>query len=135
MEQLAETTEIATSKNEMRTIYKITQQICGYKHYTNTPVKDGWVEHFSEVLNRPDPKNSPDIAPASEDLDINTDPPTREEIIQALKTLKNNKAPGQDAIKAELFKMNPELVADTLLHRRYWKTYAKKVWPKHPICS
>ena len=32
MEELAETAEIATSKNEMRTIYKITQQICGYKN-------------------------------------------------------------------------------------------------------
>ena len=95
------------------------------KTRSNFPVKDKqgnlltseqeqnqrWVEHFSKVLNRPDPKNPPDIAPSS-DLDINTDPPTREEIIRAVKTLKNNKAPGQDAFKAELFKMNPELVAD-----------------------
>ena len=75
------------------------------------------MEHFSEILNRPGPENTPDIAPSS-DLDINTDPPTREEIIKAVKTLKNNKAPGQDALQAELFKMNPEFVADDPLSSR-----------------
>ena len=36
-----------------------------------------WANHFSEILNQPAPENPPDIAPATEDLDINTDAPTR----------------------------------------------------------
>ena len=39
-----------------------------------------WTKHFSEVLNRPDPVNSPDILTAPDDLDImSTDAPTWEE--------------------------------------------------------
>ena len=72
-------------------------------------------EHFSKILKRPDPENPPDITPASEDLDISTNPPTQEEIIKAIKSPKSNKSLGQDASKVELFKINPELAADTLL--------------------
>ena len=74
-----------------------------------------WAELFSENLNRPDPENPPDITPASDDLDISTNPPTQEEIIKVIKPPKRNETLGQDAIKAELFKINPELAADTLL--------------------
>lgn len=78
----------------MRTVYKITQQICGKKQRNSIPVKDKqgkllmseqeqdqrWTKHFSEVLNRPDPVNSHDILTAPDDLDImSTDAPTREE--------------------------------------------------------
>ena len=40
MEELAETAEVAASKNEMRTVYKITQQICGNKQHKSIRVKD-----------------------------------------------------------------------------------------------
>ena len=40
LEDLAETAEIAASKNEMRTVYKITHQICGERRHRNIPVKD-----------------------------------------------------------------------------------------------
>ena len=74
-----------------------------------------WAEHFSEILNKPAPENPPDIAPATEDLDISTDAPIKQEIIKAIKALKNNKIPGQDTLQAELLKINLDLAADLLL--------------------
>lgn len=38
MEELEETAEVAASKNEMRTVYKTTQQICGNKHHHRIPL-------------------------------------------------------------------------------------------------
>ncbi|KAK3757674.1 hypothetical protein RRG08_000183 [Elysia crispata] len=74
-----------------------------------------WTEHFNEVLNRPAPETEPDIQEAEEDLDVATTPPTKEEIIRAIKSLKNNKAPGPDFLNAELFKSDPPLAAEILL--------------------
>ena len=54
-----------------------------------------WAENFYEILNKPAPENPPDIAPATEDLDISTDAPTKQEIIKAIKALKNNRPPGR----------------------------------------
>ena len=66
------------------------------------------------MLNRPEPELPADIPPAQEDLDVRVDPPSRQEILNAIKSLKNNKAPGQDAILVELLKVNPELASDVL---------------------
>lgn len=85
-----------------------------------------WAEHFNEVLNRPPPREETDIPEAETDLDISTAPPTKEEIIQAIKTLKNNKAPGPDNMNAELFKADPDLSAMILLPlmTRIWEEKA-----------
>ena len=40
VEELAETAEKATSRNEMQTVHRITRQLCGEKHHRNIPVKD-----------------------------------------------------------------------------------------------
>ena len=56
----------------------------------------------------------PNIQEAVTDLDINTDVPATREIIQAINSLKNGKAPGHDNLKAELFKAAPKLAATTL---------------------
>ena len=106
VEELAETAEVAASKNELRTVYKITQRSVEISTIAESPlIKHGnlgtsepnWkpkvAEHFSKILKRPDPENPPDITLASEDLDISTNPPTWEEIIKAIKSLKNNKSP------------------------------------------
>ena len=60
-----------------------------------------WTEHFREVLNRPPPSEEPNIQEAATDLDISTDALTRREIIQAINSLKNGKAPGHDNLNAE----------------------------------
>ena len=49
-------------------------------------------------------------------LDIEVDNPFRDEIVKAIKSLKNVKALGQESLNAELFKAEPELAADVLTH-------------------
>ena len=73
-----------------------------------------WAEHFKEILNRPPPTIEADMQGVEDDLDMNTDPPDKEEIIAAIKNLKNGKTLGQDNLNAELFKANPELSAKIL---------------------
>jgi hypothetical protein len=48
------------------------------------------------------------------DLSINTDPPTRDEIIEAMKAFKNGKLPCYDNLDAELFKEGPGVAATIL---------------------
>ena len=140
MENLASQEEEAAAHNEQGTVYKITKIIKGKCHTTNMLVKDKngalltseleqelpWMEHFKEVLNRPPPTVVPNIQEASIDLDVNTDVPTRREVIQAINSLKNGKAPGNDNLNAELFKADTELAATILTpgnrkkhHREY----------------
>ena len=59
-----------------------------------------WAEHFSQVLIRLPPTAEADIQEAEHDLDVDTAPPEKEEIIQAIKSLKNRKASGQDNLNA-----------------------------------
>ena len=65
----------------------------------------------------------PNIQEAATDLDISKDVPTRREIIQAINSLKNGKAPGHDNLNAELFKADPELAAPimTSLFTKIWE--------------
>ena len=74
-----------------------------------------WAEYLSEILNRPPPETEPEIPAAVEDLEIETPPPFKEEIINAVKALKDNKAPGPDNLNAELFKTDPAIAAEILL--------------------
>ena len=82
-----------------------------------------WTEHFRELLNRPPPTVVPNIQEAATDFDISTDVPSRREIIQAINSLKNGKAPGHDNLNAELFKADPELAATILtpLFTKIWE--------------
>ena len=45
---------------------------------------------------------------------MNTVAPEKEEIIKAIKSLKNGKAPGHDNLNTEHFKADPELAATIL---------------------
>ena len=71
-------------------------------------------EHFSEVLNTSPPPLEVDMQDPEEDVDLNTTPPEKEEIMAAIRSLKNRKAPGQDTRSAELFKADPEFAAQAL---------------------
>ena len=89
-----------------------------------------WAEHFSEVLNRPPPPTETDIQDPEADLDLNTAPPENKEIMAAIRSLKNRKAPGQDGLSAELFKADPEFAAQVLqpLFAAIWE---EKPLPEH----
>ena len=153
MDRLAAEAEEAAARGEQGNVYKITKRVCGrFKGNVGGPIKDKqgkllttekeqderWAEHFREVLNRPPPDETADIPEAEEDLDIDIDPPTKEEIVAAIKTLKNGKSPGQDSLDAELFKADPELAADVMLplFTSVWE--GEKVphdWTKGVICK
>ncbi|XP_013384015.1 uncharacterized protein LOC106154262 [Lingula anatina] len=94
VEKLASEAEQAAAQGDMGTVYKITKQLSGSHNNYSAPVKDKngktlsterkqaarWVQHFKEVLNHPDPSEPANPTPADGILDINTDPPTREEV-------------------------------------------------------
>ena len=118
VDNLADEAEAAAGRQDARTLYKITKVLSGSYSSCNRPVKDSsgniipgekekvkrWKEHFETVLNRPDPDHAPDIAAADEPLDINTDPPTLEEVKTAIKAMKSGKAGGLDGITADMLK-------------------------------
>ncbi|VDP24101.1 unnamed protein product [Schistosoma margrebowiei] len=63
-----------------------------------------WLEHFKELLNRPAPLNPPNIDAAPTDLPINVGPPTIEEISKDITQIKSGKAAGSDNIPTEALK-------------------------------
>ncbi|KAK3887593.1 hypothetical protein Pcinc_008297 [Petrolisthes cinctipes] len=78
-------------------------------------ILERWAEHFDSVLNRPSSINNEVIARLPQvainpDLDI---PPSVEEVAKAFKQMSSGKAPGPDAIPAEVFKFG----GPTLLKR------------------
>ena len=129
MEGLAREAEEAAARGEQGRVYKITKLVSGkYRRSTDTPIADKqgriltteaeqearWAEHFSEVLNRPPPTAPAEVQDPAKDLDVNTTSPEKQEIVAAIRSLKNGKGPGQDSLNAELFKADPELAAQVL---------------------
>ncbi|VDQ11214.1 unnamed protein product [Trichobilharzia regenti] len=57
------------------------------------------------------------------ELPVNINPPTRTEVLDAIKMLKSGKAAGSDEIPAEALKMDPWTTADlmTPLLQKVWK--------------
>ncbi|XP_035692545.1 craniofacial development protein 2-like [Branchiostoma floridae] len=100
--------EEAASKQDMKTLYRITKTLSGKRRQINKPVQDKngkllatkeqqmerWRDHFKEILNRTPPPNHPEIEPTIELLDIRTGPPSKIEIRKAISSLKNGKAAG-----------------------------------------
>ena len=87
--------------------------------------KKRWVEHFEELLNRSAPPDPPDIQPADSDLPIDCSAPTKEEILNAIKQLRNGngKAAGPDNIPAEALKVDIRTNVELLypLFNKIWE--------------
>ena len=95
MDDLVKQAEHAANRGEQRTLFTLTKKITNESSRKSTPVKnkggevikseadqtDRWREHFSEVLNSEAPDDPVDV-PNNElfDIDIDTNPPTIEEI-------------------------------------------------------
>ncbi len=66
-----------------------------------------WQKHFKELLNNAAPPNTefsgPDT-PTAETYPWEVDPATLDEVSTATRLLRNNKAPGEDGIPAEVYK-------------------------------
>jgi hypothetical protein len=133
---LAEEAEEAARSNNMRQLYDTTRKLSGKFSRPERPVKDKngntvqgkkqeldrWLEHFKELLNRPAPTNPPHINPDN-DLDIDSERPTREEIRDAIQHLKRGKAAGPDNIPAEALKADLKTTVNMLypLFGRIWE--------------
>ncbi|VDP24786.1 unnamed protein product [Schistosoma curassoni] len=76
--------------------------------------KNGWVEHFEKLLNKPAPLNPPDIEALYPDLPIDVTPPTNEEIGMAIRQTKGGKAEGLGNIPAVTLKSHTEVTANML---------------------
>ena len=88
-----------------------------------------WIEHFYQLLNRPEPTE-----PVAENVAANDEevmPPSLNEVRAVLKALKNNKAPGPDNVPAELLKHGGEEMVKALheMIADVWETEAiPKTW-------
>ena len=143
IEKLASEAEEAAEKREFSTVYKITKQLCGNNTIHSMPVKDKqgkvvttereqaarWVQHFEEVLNRPDPGEPADPPPSESYLDIDIGPPSIAEVRSAIENLKNGKAPGIDSLQAELQKADIGTTS-RLLTDLFCKIWEQEVIPK-----
>ena len=141
VEDLAKQAEHAAIKGELSTVYKITKQICGGNNNPSVPTKDKrgriiatekekaerWVEHFQEVLNRPEPLVTAEIEVSVEDPHFITTAPSEEEIRSAIKAMKSGKAAGIDGIHAEMLK------ADIDIATKVFTNLFSKIWEKENI--
>ena len=87
--------------------------------------RSGWEEHFKEILNTDPRAERPDIQIAEMLLSVNTNPPSKAEIIKALKILKDGKTPGPDDIQPQALKADPITTTD-MLHHLFLKTGNKR---------
>ena len=103
VKMLAEKAEKAATGGHMRILYQTTKLLAGKYGKPEVPVKDQdgkaifgkeaqskrWMKHFSNLLNRPPPRNPPDILPARNytcnDLPITWGPPSKKKIVDAIK--------------------------------------------------
>lgn len=128
LNKLADEAQKAASCQNMRETYRIAKQLCAKGSQSGHLVRstdgrlltnvedqaDRWSEYFEEVLNK-----APSILPRSPidappHRNFNSNPPTRREIADAIKRLKNNKAPGLDNIASELLKVDTDSISSQL---------------------
>ena len=137
VDMLAKEAEEAAYKGNMRELFATIKKLSGKFTKPERPVKDKdgnnipneeqqrsrWKEHFEELLNRPEPRNPPDIEAADIDLLIDCNTPTKAEIYMAIKQLRNGKAPGPDGIPAEALKIDLETSVEMLypLFMKIWE--------------
>ena len=79
---------------------------------TDKKQESEWTTHFKKALNKDKPDEPVYTQRATAYLDIDTNPSSKQEIISAIKALKNGKTPGLDNVNTELFKADPNLAAE-----------------------
>ena len=140
-ETLASEAEVAAEKRDLSTLYQITRTLSTKNSNQDKPLKDNegrtltnesdqrkcWADHFRDLLNRPPPAEKPDIPQTEIELNVNTNPPTKAEILKALKMLKDRKAAGPDGIPPEALKTDPTTTAEMLL------PLFQKIWSERQV--
>ena len=119
----ADEAEEAATRRDQRSLFKLAkeiggvQKVCrgilkdenGNKLTTEEQKKDRWKQHFDSVLNCDEPPvlNDWDSISVQETM-IDTSPFSMDEILDARKSLKNGKCPGEDLIASEMVKVMEE---------------------------
>ncbi|XP_043062759.1 uncharacterized protein LOC122319494 [Drosophila yakuba] len=118
LDRLATDAERAAGENNMRSLYQQIARIAG----THQPVRDlesnllsnddaeirRWRQHFMGISHTTSPNVATDyrsIAPPSGNTRIPSAPPHVREIVNAIKKLKRNRAPGGDNFQPNCFKL------------------------------
>ena len=128
MENLATEAQAAAEKGDSRTVYRITKTLTGGFVNKTTTVKDRngqtlmkseeqlrrWAEHFKETLNRPDPEEEAIIGDTEFRIEMKRGQITQDEIRDAIRQTKGNRAPGEDRITADMLKADPDVSAKSL---------------------
>ena len=108
IENVADKAETAAQMQNMATLYKITKALAGGFKNCDIQMKDAdgvvitsveeqtqlWKTHFETILNKEAPKEVEDIPERDEDLLVNMDPLTANEVKSAIDNMKSGKAPG-----------------------------------------
>nr|VZI41908.1 unnamed protein product [Spirometra erinaceieuropaei] len=139
--EIATSMEQASNVGETRKLYLI-RQVSGKPSTLSDSVRDvnggfiadnsanveRWREHFEHHLNFDTQPTSPLFSSSAEFLPSPTyavpcDPPFEEEVADAIRKLRNNKAPGEDGIPAEIFKSCVDTLAPWLheVVERAWR--------------
>lgn len=138
---IADDAQRAADSGNLKEMYKATKTLTGKRSSRKKPLKSRegqlivtsegqlrrWQEHFTEIFRLPeDPTNTPHIEtvpPRRRTLNIDCSPPTGDEVLNALRALKNGKAPGVDLIAAEMLKADLASAANALtpLLQRIWR--------------
>nr|VZI44149.1 unnamed protein product [Spirometra erinaceieuropaei] len=121
--EIATSIEQASNVGDTRKLYRLIRQVSGKPSTLSDSVRDmnggfiadnsakveRWREDFEHHLNYDTQPTSPLLSSSAEFLPPPTyavpcDPPSEEEVADAIRKLRNNKAPGEDGIPAEIFK-------------------------------
>jgi hypothetical protein len=86
-----------------------------------------WVEYFEETLNRTDEHETEKVQYITSEIEIES--PSLHEVKMAIDKQKNNRAPGEDFIVAELFKNGGQSLLEAL-HKIIVSIWEKEVMPK-----
>ncbi|XP_072015023.1 uncharacterized protein [Amphiura filiformis] len=137
--KIADDLESAARSNNMREVYQMKNILIGKTSRRASQIRDvngniikdeaarlqRWSEYFKGLLKSDEPEETIDFSvfTQAEELNINMDPPVREEVDKALGLLKRNKAPGVDNITPEILKDGGDVIREWLLRicQHVWK--------------
>ena len=138
LQSLAIEAQAAADRGDMKEVFRITTLLSMDVKPVSAPVKDTngvplltipeqvarFREHFSNLLNN---SNLPELPPEEEIRvqplrTIDTNPPTVNEIVKAIRSMKNGKAAGNDGLPPELLKADAFVIARALypVFRKIW---------------
>ncbi|XP_065580640.1 uncharacterized protein LOC136040326 [Artemia franciscana] len=144
IEQKAALAEEAAKKGDLKTVYRLTNEMIGVKPNRTNLVRDEngalltdplmiderWAAHLENLLNRPR-INDQDIIPDTPFmiLNVNEEPPSPEEIIATFRKLRNGRMLGVDGITSEMLKTSV---------RKYmtvWVELLTQIWSDQKVPS